>query len=135
MPALSYKSQFVEYVEAGLQTPLPKDKRIKRQTIRNFRKNPIKPGDTLYHYFAQRSKWCRKLGESKCKSAQEIIITIDSVIILNDNTIVCQYDDKRSLNRFAYRDGFSNWEEMRKWWVVTHQLAYNKVFTGQLIKW
>lgn len=64
MPALSYKGQFVEYVEAGLQNPPPKGKRIKRQTIRNYRKRPFKKGDILYHYFGQRSKWSRKLGIS-----------------------------------------------------------------------
>lgn len=62
MPALSYKGRFVEYVENGL---LNRPGRVKRQTIRNFRKHPIKEGDTLYHFYAMRTKMCKRLGDSK----------------------------------------------------------------------
>lgn len=59
MAALSYKGQFVDYVEAGLQPTPKKGTRIKRQTIRNLRKHPIKVGETLHHFYGMRTKWCR----------------------------------------------------------------------------
>lgn len=140
MPALSYNGRFVEYVEAGLQTPRPKGKRIKRQTIRNFRKRLFKAGDRLYHYFAQRNaKLCRKLGESVCKSAQHIRISAKEVTVYDSLTnyklkFNVAYKSTSDLNRFARADGFSNWKEMRKWWVLTHGPKCFP-FTGQLIKW
>lgn len=140
MPALSYKGRFVDYVEAGLKKGRrKKGERIKRQTIRNFRAYPIKPGDILYHYFAQRSKYCRKLGESVCKSAQKIVIRANSITLFNGvddaghyDKLVCPY--VAILNAFAYADGFANWEEMVRWWRLTHGPKCFP-FTGQLIKW
>ena len=140
MPGLSYKGQFVEYVEAGLQKPRQKGKRIKTQTIRNIRKHPIRPGQTLYHYFAQRSKYCRKLGESICKSVHNIQITKEGVYYsacLDGRRIIAKGDfiqGQKELDKFARADGFKNWDAMRKWWVLTHG-ADCFPFHGQLIKW
>ncbi len=139
MPALSYKGRFVEYVEAGLKPKPKKGARIKRQTIRNFRKHQIKKGDILYHYYGMRTKWCRKLGESICKSAQAVRIDRDEVTIYDvleneDLKFNKAHRTTRALNKFAYADGFTNWEEMRKWWVLTHGPDCFP-FTGQLIKW
>jgi len=139
MPSLSYKGRFVEYVEAGLQKPLPKGKRIKRQTIRNFRKHPIKPGDTLYHFYGMRTKWCRKLGESICKTSQVVRIAKTEVTVydrLENGRLKFNraYKGTKKLNLFAIADGFSEWTEMRMWWVVTHG-AKCFPFTGNLIKW
>jgi len=137
MPALSYKGRFVEYVEAGLK-PQRNGKRIKRQSIRNFRKYPVKPGDTLYHYFAQRTKFCRKLGESICESAEKIIIREKSITffsrVLGSKPVKCNYRSLVMLDAFAIADGFENWREMKLWWKLTHGPDCFP-FVGQLIKW
>lgn len=163
MPALSYNGRFVEYVENGLtllspqfdgtlasklpRVPKPGG-RIKRQTIRGFRKYPFKVGNKLYHYFAQRNaKLCRKLGESICTAVHPIRIsrkgiriydyTHDMVKESQFTTITKSYlyfENREWLDHFAFADGFSCWEEMRKWWVLTHG-AKCFPFVGQLIKW
>lgn len=133
MPALSYKGRFVEYVEAGLKPDREPGERIKKQTIRNFRKYPVKPGDTLYHYFAQRTTFCRKLGESICKSADVITIRERSVTIKYSSGVMVM-KSKGWLDAFAYADGFANWREMKLWWKLTHGPKCFP-FTGQLIMW
>lgn len=129
MPSLSYKSSFVDFVEEGLKAKTGKGKRIKRQTIRNFRKVPIKKGDTLHHFYGMRTKWCRKLGTSLCKSVHQVIINHRAVFI--DQKEITSIDD---LNAFAYADGFDDWETMKRWWTLTHGEECLP-FTGQLIKW
>ena len=64
MPALNYQAQFAPKVESG----------EKLQTIRARRKRPFKRGDRLYHYTGMRTKSCRKLGESTCVIAMDIVI-------------------------------------------------------------
>ena len=65
MPAYSFKERFVPMVLDG----------SKPHTIRSRRKKGFaKIGDTLYLYFAMRTKWCRKLREEKCVDVRTIII-------------------------------------------------------------
>ena len=132
MAALSYNGRFVEYVENGL---LNRPGRTKSQTIRNFRKYPIKPGETLYHYYAMRTKHCKKLGESVCSAVNKIKIRARDVTVFANNhkyhlRIYKQYD----LDQFALLDGFANWREMKLWWTITHG-ADCFPFVGQLIMW
>jgi hypothetical protein len=129
MPALSYKGRFVDYVEAGLQPKRKKGVRIKRQSVRNFRKVPFKKGDTLYHFYGMRTKFCRRLGTSICKSVHRIIINGRAIYIG-----MKEITDVEKLNAFAYDDGFANWEEMKRWWKLTHGPKCFP-FVGQLIKW
>lgn len=129
MPSLSYKSGFVDAVENGLRAKPKKGERIKKQSIRKFRKIPIKKGDTLYHFFGLRTKWCRRLGTSICKSVHRVIINHRVVFI--DNKELKSVDE---LNAFAISDGFLDWEGMRRWWVLRHGKDCFP-FVGQLIKW
>lgn len=115
----------------------------KRQTIRAMRRYPIKKGDRLYHYYALRTKNCRKLGETICKDVQEIqitakeftiskkyagkIITVPSIEILTEG-ITLSTDEA---NVLARQDGFSDIITMANFWLDTHSLP----FKGQLIKW
>ena len=76
MPLLGFKQQFAPMVEA----------RKKRQTIRAKRedgRNP-KPGDTLYLYTGLRTKSCRKLGETVCRSVQEIVVDVKGINLSGD---------------------------------------------------
>ncbi len=121
MPTLSFKAQFVDKIE----------RRKKTQTIRNYRKHPIQAGDHLYLYYAQRSKWCRKIGEAECLSVSSITITADSIQI----GLVGQIrTDAEWLNNFSKADGFKSWEEMKSFWIDNHGPDCFP-FRGVLIRW
>lgn len=64
MPALNFQKRFAPGVEDG----------SKPQSIRANRKRPFKAGDRLVFYTGQRTKYCRKLGESVCTEAFDIEI-------------------------------------------------------------
>lgn len=122
MAALSFKGRFVELIQQGK----------KKQTIRNFRKYPIKAGETLYLYYGMRTKHCTKIGEEICKSIQKVTISTIGIHIFYDKIprpkSLIMIED---VDAFAQADGFKDWEEMKRWWSMTHELP----FTGQLIKW
>jgi hypothetical protein len=135
MGALSFKGQFVPKVQAGLKNK-PNGK---RQSIRNYRKRPLKVGETVYLYFAMRTKWCKKIGESIIKSVQDILITEKGVTvynILSDGRLKFSraYTSKATLDKFAKSDGFRNWETMKRWWKLTHG-PEALPFRGNLYKW
>jgi hypothetical protein len=124
MPALSYHKQFAPAVEAGR----------KLQTIRAMRKVPIKPGDTLYHYTGMRTKACRRLGVSTCRSANQIDIIRwngQRGVFLQD----CPGVGQRRLGNIeisvlAIKDGFPDVDSFYAWFI-----SENFHFTGQLITW
>lgn len=136
MPSLSYKGRFVEYVEEGLK-PKPKG-RVKRQSIRNLRKRLFKKGDTLYHFYGMRTKWCRRLGQSVCEQADLIEIKSKSIFLITQQnelvTVIKKITHPDKLNEFAYADGFESWSDMVRWWKITHGSKCFP-FRGQLIKW
>jgi hypothetical protein len=122
MAALSFKERFVDPVLDG----------SKKQTIRNFRKYPIKPGETLYLYYAMRTKHCKKLKDVPCKSVSQVILTKKGILVTDLSTLKpVSITELHALNDFAIADGFVSWEEMKLWWTMTHKLP----FTGQLIQW
>jgi uncharacterized protein YqfB (UPF0267 family) len=132
MALLNFQGRFVDDIEAGR----------KKQTIRNFRKYPINPGEKLHLYTMLRTKYARKLGEEKCKEVRVIQIRKDGIKLKQSRTLSADGQEKRTfkvdllhaipiLDAFANSDGFKNWAEMKKFWVITHGLP----FTGQLLKW
>lgn len=156
MGALSFMGQFVPKVQAGLK----RKPGGKRQSIRNFRKRPLKVGEWLALYFAQRSKWCKKLGESEITEVQIVQVSEKRIRIFdfrNDYQRNIRWDlvaqnprrlkeflqrlkvaksisQEAELNAFAEADGFKDWETMKRWWKLTHgpdALPY----TGNLYKW
>jgi len=116
MPLLNFQQQFADKVE----------KKIKRQTIRAWRKYPIRTGQILYLYTRLRTKLARRIGMYVCFSAQSIVINEDSFTI--DGLLIT---NKKRLNLFAVKDGFESWNDMISWFKKTHGLP----FRGQLIKW
>jgi hypothetical protein len=124
MPALSYHKQFAPAVEAGR----------KLQTIRAMRKVPIKPGDTLYHYTGMRTKACRRLGVSTCRSANQIDIIRwngQRGVFLQDCPAITQRRlSNEEIRELAYRDGFASDVDFYAWFI-----SENAHFTGQLITW
>jgi hypothetical protein len=145
MGALSFKARFVDAVKAGLQ----RKKGGKRQSIRNFRKRPLKVGETLYLYYGMRTKWCTKLGVSSVQSRQVIVISETGIIIYDEmpdrKNAKCSpllkmarlYDTKAKLNRFARADGFKDFEDMKAFWRSEHGKKKKKVFPyiGSFYKW
>lgn len=146
--------QFVPKVEAGMRN----EPDGKRQSIRNFRRRPLKVGERLCLYFAQRSKWCKKLGESKVNAVHVIVIKEKSVSVYefrNDEQskwpwhewnpiqvahyikrlkLLCKSTNIEELNAFAQSDGFENWCIMKRWWKITHG-SQALPYAGNLYKW
>lgn len=144
MAILGFKKQFAGKVRNGR----------KRQTIRAFRKYPIKQGETLYLYTALRTKNAEKLREVKCKSVHAIEIWFNRGLILYTDTdtyysdilkkhvlIKRGFSGIKTLNAFARCDGFKNWDDMKAFWIAEHGVkkANRKLillkFEGILIKW
>jgi uncharacterized protein YqfB (UPF0267 family) len=122
MAALSFKGRFVDLILADR----------KKQTIRNFRKYPVKPGETLYLYTGMRTKHCMKLKDVVCDHVSRIKIFEDRISLQNlQNGKRWTIRGKAYLDLFAQDDGFKDWAEMKRWWTMTHELP----FVGQLITW
>lgn len=147
MPAYSYQERFVPMVLDG----------SKHHTIRKRRKKGFaKKGDTLYHYFGLRTKFCKKLREEICDDVKTIIIGKKSIMLfdrrLTDEELTLTPFDKIKVpykflttsksNDLAWRDGFrpegsnekhtaGSFQLMHKWWKQTHELP----FIGDIIYW
>lgn len=142
---LGFQKQFVADVLSGK----------KKQTMRDLRKRPFRPGDDLQMYHGLRTKQCQKLGDSVCTVTKEIVVrSMESTVnkgswpmwkssiytnhnYLNDNNLnlkLCLYD------AFARADGFRDFNNMCDWIFKTHPKCRHdegKGFTWepQLIKW
>lgn len=112
MALLGYKSRFVDPLLAG----------TKLGTIRSLRKYPVEPGDRLYHYTGLRTKHSFKIGESDCLSVEPITILINIGLITVGKlpTVLPKIYKGAELDSFAIRDGFSNWDDMREFWIENH---------------
>ena len=138
MGALSFKKRFVKPVLAGLK----RKKGGKRQSIRNFRKRPLLVGETVYLYYAMRTKFCKKLGEGVIKSRaviriSELSICIYSTAKKDEFDISCNYyTTKSKLNSFARADGFKDFEDMKAFWIAEHGKEGSPFpYVGHLYKW
>jgi hypothetical protein len=140
MPILNFKPQFVDAIRSGR----------KRHTIRATRKVPIKVGDKLYLYCGLRHKGAFRIlpdavNCTKTFGIQIRIVFITSACQLKEEIVVLdgQKLDKFELETLATADGFSDWNQMRWFWIKTHGKAkramgsrYSIVnFTGQIIHW
>ena len=146
MPAYSFQERFIPMILDG----------SKCQTIRKRReKGYAKPGDTLYLYFAMRTKWCRKLREEKCTNARTIIITAEGNVLIFDRRLLYipekigllytyphQLLNEQQRDLMAWKDGFRPegsspynpagcFDIMLRWWKITHELP----FIGDIIFW
>lgn len=152
MGAFSFKERFVEPVLAGLQHK----KGGKRQTIRNFRKRPLKVGERVVLYYAQRTKHCKRLGEDVIKSRQVVRIDKKGVAVYDELIgpypgrkmpksswflrkklkFSKSYSTKAELNRFARADGFKDFEDMKAFWIAEHGKDGSPFpYSGNLYKW
>ncbi|KAF0093464.1 MAG: hypothetical protein E1N59_2865 [Puniceicoccaceae bacterium 5H] len=143
MPALNFSKQFADLVESG----------AKGQTIRETRKQPIKPGDTLYLYTGQRTKSCRKLMDAVCTSVKPITLRwgqkLHTAPIYNcgeKTNLVYQFrnaevdvDGQRltdaAVEQLARADGFTSEVSFLSWFCGEMEPKPRKAFRGHLIKW
>lgn len=94
MPAYSFNERFIPMVMDG----------SKPHTIRKRRKKGFaKEGDTLYLYYGLRTKWCRKLKETKCVATATIVITQD---IAKKEPVVLLFDRRLRDDEFEIIEGF-----------------------------
>lgn len=131
MPSINFKTEFAEPVKNG----------TKRQTIRQLRKNPIKPGDMLTMFTGQRTTNCRKLCMHKCKSVEEIEMTRELTYDYPESTNATGHIwdvkiDGRGITgaevrHIAMKDGFKD----NKSFFDFFQSHYGDNFKGVLIKW
>ncbi|HEA67827.1 MAG TPA: hypothetical protein ENI07_13550 [Desulfobacterales bacterium] len=118
MPALNFQKQFAGAVERS----------EKCQTIRAYRKdcrNP-QPKQTLFLYTGMRTKYCRKLGEYKCKSVSPIAIEKSFDVIVGINSL-----SVREKKELSAADGFDSIQDFYDFFIRHHGLP----FYGLLIMW
>lgn len=132
MVAYSFQTRFIE----------PLRLKVKRQTIRLFRKRHARPGEGVQMFTGPRMRPLR-LGAGICAGAYDVRLDFKatSPSVTLDGAIV--YDTDEALNEFAVRDGFSPperfadqispWEYMARFWRLTH--PDHPVFQGVLIDW
>ena len=140
MALLNFKEQFVEPIRSGR----------KHHTSRSTRRIPVKAGDNLYLYTGLRHKGAfRILPEpvvcTKTYSIQIHIVFIASACQLKDEVVVLdgQKLEQSEMEALAQADGFSDWNQMRWFWIKAHGKAkrangyrYSIVeFNGQIIHW
>lgn len=121
MPLLNYKKYLAGKVESG----------EKRTTIRAYRKDGKDPkvGQTLYHYVGIRTKGCRKLLETECKSVLPIQMIRNGFhieIILNQKSI-----NQEEIEKIAKMDGFDCIQDFFDFFETTHGFPFH----GLLIEW
>lgn len=101
MPAYNFQSQFVPMIEDGK----------KKHTIRRRRKkNPTKPGQTLWLYTGMRTKKCKIIKDTACTAIAPIVIYADIGQVRLDGRLL-PLDE---MMRFAVQDGFADYMEFFK---------------------
>lgn len=127
MGLYNFKKQFVPFIKSG----------EKKHTIRVIRKNPDKPGNTLYLYTGLRTKKAKLLKRVECVKVEEIVISCSPAILPGETDQFFVAIDGTGLGadereQLARRDGFSNFSEMMKFWTTPK----NRLpFTGHIIHW
>lgn len=131
MPALNF-TVLIDKVESG----------EKRHTIRKPRKNPIKPGDKLYHYTGMRHPGCRKLGEAICRKVLNIDFRL--IDLFEDGTEeyfgVFYRGCKNSWTwkqekKLAKDNGFDSWEDFKRFFIDTYKIKRGDVSPFDIIEW
>lgn len=122
MVAYSFKQRFVDPIGDGR----------KRQTIRNERKRHARAGEQVQLYYAMRTKQCRLILVATCTTARPIELDFQHhVIRLGGGYEVIALPVY--LNKFAKKDGFADWDDMRAFWKAEHGTLER--FSGVLIEW
>lgn len=140
MPVYGFKQQFIEPIKTG----------TKGGTIRVPRKIPAKwsdfarnrhpgghasPGETLFLYYALRTRQCQLIAEKLCLGAAMIGLHFAPerrVHIILDERSKLHYRG-RDLDEFARFDGFESFDQLEEFWKRTHGAV--NIFDGWHIRW
>ena len=146
MGALSFKERFVEPVIAGVFSNIEG----KTQSVRNFRERPMKVGEWVALYYAQRnpilSEW---LAESVIKSRQVVRIDLKDITVYDEiptgkwtkiKITQCYglnpVDGFNHVDEFARADGFTDFSDMKNFWLAEHGKKKSPFpYIGHLYKW
>ena len=120
MVAYSFMARFEPRIEDG----------SKDQTIRADRKRHARAGEELQLYRGMRTRQCRLIGRASCVAVLPIRIKLEDEEITIAGHVL---HTPPMLDAFARRDGFEDWEDMRRFWRETH--PDTPVFSGQCIRW
>ena len=128
MPALSYSKQNIQQYDFKNKIL----QRIKKHTIRRYRKRPFKLNDILYQYENWRTPQVNKFYEDNCLYVADIEIkritegSYDDILIYINNLIL-RFDQRKLL---AKNDGFDSYEDFKKYFIKS-----GLPFYGQIIGW
>ena len=130
MPSLNFQKEFVPAVRAMLDKKYAKRTGVKPKstTIRALRKRPIRKGDQLFLYYAQRTKYCLKLGEARCLKTEDIIIR-ESTAAFYEIVVNKVQASHEEIQKIAHADGFASALDMVTWF----KKAYGLPWRGQRI--
>ncbi len=122
MVAYSFHPRFAEAIVQG----------YKRQTIRGPRQRHARPGELIQLYSGLRTRHAVKLiADPQCLDVMRVGIAFkpkgEIEGIWTDGVPV------RDLDTFALRDGFSDAEDMARFWRDQHGMLFR--FDGVLIEW
>lgn len=144
MVAYSFKDRFIKPIQVGLSSvSLSFDCAPKRQTIRAIgKRRHARPGEILQLYYGMRTKQCMKIGEARCISVEGVLLkwsewqSFDVYNIMErDPGVWRRVGELREivdLEAFASDDGFSDFADMKAFWMNEHG---PNTFEGVLIKW
>jgi hypothetical protein len=116
MPAFNFQARFATMVARG----------SKRQTIRLIGKRRVDVGQRFVAYQGMRTKAAEKLCEGVITAVTPVLIARESVRVQGELIA-----DLPNLDKFAQRDGFEDWEDLKLWFVSFHLLPFH----GILIQW
>ena len=130
MVAYSFRKQFGPPILAG----------TKAQTIRADRKRHARPGEELQLYTGMRTKHCKLVARVPCVAVERVHIELPRrkhppSIIVNDldGNFITGATWGVTLDDFAQRDGFRDFDEMVAYWRENH--PGQESFRGVLIRW
>lgn len=128
MALLGFKKRFAPMVENGLREHPDPTIRIKRQSIRAKRRDGRNPhaGETLFLFTGLRTKSCRRLGITPCKSVEEITIESHGI------NVAGEWLRHADVEEVARQDGFDSFEQMLAFFEKEH---HGLPVWGLLIKW
>lgn len=123
MGLYNFQARFVPFIKAG----------TKKHTIRAKRARPDKPGNTLHLYQGLRTKKTKLILRAPC-------VKVEEITIVKSGDLWPQYTvridgmmlDRSECEALARRDGFSNFQEMMKFWT---EPSNRLPFEGHIIHW
>ena len=119
MVAYNFRPQFVEPIRTGR----------KHHTMRPDRKRHAHVGEPVQLYCGMRTRNCFKILDIDpvCKRVSPIVLAPLGIEIAG-----VTHRDPDTLNRYAWTDGFEDWRELRRFWLLTYGTGE---WEGVLIEW